>query len=122
MLELRNVWSTIENSNTLTIPCRLSFFLGYENRSNKYVTLFANIGKGKKGQEYRWLIKDLYPFPRSDLNAVIEKFALNYIVVERAAVEQLNNRYDCHYYNFENYFIAYENSHYIIYSVTNGSI
>ena len=114
LVALRDYFKDIQNKTILTIPFRLSFFLGYQNISNRYVTLFSNIGKGKAGDHYRWLIKDRYPFVRNDLKSVISKFSVDYIVVHKPDVENMNKTFLDGYYDFSSYSIVYENSLYSV--------
>ncbi len=114
MIDLRKYCHSIQGATIITIPFRISFFLGYENPSNKYVTLFVNIGKKKDGQDYRWLMKDRYLYVRKDLQAAINKFNIDYIVAHKPSVKLMNDSYEDGYYDLSRYSIVYENEHYSV--------
>ena len=109
--ELRN-WIGDQSTQTiLTIPFRVSFFLGYETGDHhRYLTLFSSIGKGDSSLDYKWLIKDWYPFVRNNINAVIDRFGVNLVVVDKESVKNLERFIDDSYYSFDEFATLYENS------------
>lgn len=114
MLSLKNYFRRVNNSNIITIPFRLSFFLGYNNQNkNKFITLLSNIGLGELKEEYCWLMKDRYPFVRSELDEVAIKYDLDYFVVHKDSVNSMNKEFG-NYYNIENFSIVYENPDYAV--------
>lgn len=117
MLSLREFFTGIERKRIITVPFRVSFFLGYENHKNQFMTLFSNVGTGEKKEEYRWLMKDRYPFMRGDIPAVIARYNLDYIVVHKSSVEFMNKTYEGGYYDLSPYKAVYENDSYAVYSV-----
>ena len=111
MLSLRS-WIGEQSAQTvLTIPFRVSFFLGYETAEHhRYLTLFANVGTDDSCRDYKWLLKDWYPFVRNDLDAVIGKFSIDLVVVDKESVQNLERFLDHTYYSFEGFDPLYENS------------
>lgn len=106
------------NKTILTIPLRLSFFLGYFTEQHKFVTLFSNIGKNEERKNYKDLIPDYYPFPGKNLNQYISKYKIDYIIHDKKRVEMLHAHMNEQYYSFNNYTIAHENESYIVYEVS----
>lgn len=117
LLLLSDFFKDIKDAVIITIPLRISYFLGYRNDGNRFVAVFSNVGEGKNNQEYRWLLKDRYPFVRGDLDELSRKYNLDYIVVHKSSVEFMNKTYEGGYYDLSPYKAVYENDSYAVYSV-----
>jgi len=117
MQGLLDFFSSIQNQTILALPLRTSFFLGYFTDTNKFVTLFSNVGKGELRQNYKELIPDFYPYPGKNLGEYISKYAINYIVAEKKRIQLLENHLKEQYYTFDRYTIAYESDSYTVYKV-----
>jgi hypothetical protein len=117
MIALREYFCAMRGKTVLTIPFRLSFFLGYTNNSNRYVTLFANIGKRDSGKSYRWLMRDRYPFVRSELDDVIKRFDIDCVVVNKSDISTIDRQFKREYYNFSRFNKIYDNDNFSVYAV-----
>lgn len=102
----------------LTLPMRLSFFLGYCTTSYKFVTLFSNIAPGEDGAAYKSLIPDYYPYPGRDLLGYAERYNIDYIVQDKARTKLLDAHMKASYYSFTPFTLVYENERYTVYTVS----
>ena len=102
----------------LTIPLRLSFFLGYFTKNYKFVTLLSNIGTKKLQENYKNLIPDYYPFPGGNLSSYIKQYKINYIVTDKERIKTFETSIDNKYYTLNNYKIVHENNSYVVYEVS----
>jgi hypothetical protein len=113
--ELLTFMSKTDNSVILAMPIRLSFMLGYFHETNKYVSWFANIGKGSLTQEFKELVPDRYAFPGSDVDGYVKKYDIQYIVAEIAAIKSAERLLNASYYAcLKKHKVVFLNEFYIV--------
>lgn len=114
---MKQVVSFIESESSafLTIPLRLSFFLGYFNRKSKFVTYFSNIAPGELGDKYKELIPDYYPFPGRDLSHYVADYQVKFIVVDVNKLKGFESTLGFSYYDFSNFDLVFENPSYLVF-------
>ena len=106
-----------DGGTILTLPLRLSFFLGYCTTSYKFVTLLVNIAPGDKGAAYKALVPDYYPYPGSNLQHYVASYAIDYIVQDKARIKSLDTYLEEPYYSPIPFTLVFENESYAVYSV-----
>lgn len=104
-----------EGKTILTIPLRISFLAFWKHPWNRFVTLMGNIGEGYKSSMFKELVPDFYPYPGSNMAMYIEKYALDYLLVDKLSIPYLENHTRKKYYDFSRYKIGYENERYVLY-------
>jgi hypothetical protein len=105
-----------DGGTVLTLPMRLSFFLGYCTASYKFVTLFSNIAPGEEGAAYKALIPDYYPYPGQDLMGYVAHYTIDYIVQDKDRTQLLDAHVKASYYSFMPFKLVYENESYAVYA------
>lgn len=122
--EAKGWFSDIHRGLILTIPFRYSFFVAFDEpaESNRqYLTMHTNIGSGQKGEDYRWLLGEKYPFVRRDVESVIKKFEVDYIFVDKVAVKYLHSHIGEYYERFNRFEIMKESNQFMLLDVRNKS-
>lgn len=113
MIELREFTNKLSGKLILSIPFRLSFFLGYENDDNKFLTLFSHVGGKENIENYKWLLKDRYPFVRGDLKDVSKKHNFDYLVIDKNQADKMNE-VRTEYYDLSGFKTVFENKTYAV--------
>ncbi len=112
LILLAKAIKTINDQTLLSIPLRTSFFMGLQNKTNRFVTLFANIGEGEMGERYERLMRDRYPFPGPNLSEIISEYQVDYLVVDEDSLSALPQNY----YEFSPFREAMRAGRYTLYS------
>lgn len=119
IIELLEFMSDMRQSVVLAIPIRLSFMLGYSQVDNFYVSWFMNIGKGKLGADFKELVPDRYAFPGNSLEFYVEKYGINYIVAEIAAIKSAKRLLGDDYYSgLDSYQKVFENEYFVVFKTS----
>lgn len=117
MIDLKKFIELRSNKTILTAPFRLSFFLGYNSDKNKFVTLFSNIGEAEKKSEYKWLCPSCYPWPRREIEAVADRYQIDYFILNYQLAGALSVEQNRPYYDTSEFHEVYKNNHFVVYSL-----
>lgn len=110
--------TALPDSTILTIPFRTSMRFALEvPEKHRYVAPFLNVDL-KFANDYRELYPDYTGFPSNNLQPLIEKYKIDYIVLQKASLTTLDKlRNHESYYCFEPFDINYEDDGFIIYKL-----
>lgn len=117
--KFRQYLSVLPDSTILTIPMRSSMRFALEiPEKHCYVAPFLNVDL-KYSDDYRELYPEYTGFPSNKLQPLIEKYKIDYIVLQKVSLgtlDKLRNREP--YYRFDQLDIDYEDENFIIFKPT----
>ncbi len=126
-VELENDFDALEtllrelpDSVILPIPLRVAYRPGYTLEKHRYVGNFINIGAGPYYKELVELLPDHMGFPSKDLNSVIEKYKVDYLILHKKYYGILDKKKlkGEPYYDFSSYTLTHDSGFFQCYKVT----
>ena len=97
----------------VTIPFRLAYVVGLNLPSDNQLRFLMNYTNAPTGQQLdilKEIMPDHYPFISKDTDLVIRKYAVDFLLVDKQAVNFLHNKAGTYYQRFNKYPIVFETS------------
>lgn len=121
--EIKQWVNDTPNGLILTIPLRYSFLWHHfdSDDSHTFLNLHCNIGKGELGEKFERLLGERYPFVERNIEAIIEQYKVDFILVDKGAVAHLHRELPDYYERFNRFSIFRESSLFMLLDVRNVS-
>jgi len=103
--------SDIRQGLVIAIPFRLAYVIGLNLPAESNVQFLMNYTNAPTGENLKTLKEIMphhYPFIDKDTDAVIKKFAVDFLLVDKQAVSFLHTKSGGYYQRFNKYPIVFE--------------
>ncbi|MFA5136559.1 MAG: hypothetical protein WC489_04155 [Patescibacteria group bacterium] len=117
-MELVELIKDYKNKTILTIDMRVSFFFGYYNENNRFISDFTNSPVISRWKDYMELMPDRLAYPGNDIDTYIRKYEIDYMIVHKKRLIDINHLTKKKYYDFSRYREEFKNEFFTLYNTS----